>query len=317
MDSNDFRDQYLTFLASGDMTERSMDAVRSFWKRVEKAEQQVGMTLEDGYSEADYKLLLEKLVVTNVNAMRTTKSRIVNYLKYLCERGVLDRQYVQNIKPISYKQLDGAPVFEQRYYPTLSALQQTIEDCIDKSDRLDPNVFAMQISALYLAWYGVEMTSLFKIKKEDVHEDSIMVDGREIFPAPFVMDYIKEYRDADGYSSQANQIIYLRYKPSDLLFRTVRSPSVTDPLMLRNAIIAFAKSDAKEAKSLTYYKVYWSGLFNRAYLYEMENGDILQADLATKEKIFAEHYDTSSEANRRVMEYRQFREHFFPTSEQQ
>ena len=313
MDNSSYRSQYMKLLSSGEITDQSKDVLSAFWKRVQKTEQEIGKELEAGYSEEEYRTLLEKMNVTNVNVMRIYKSRIKGYIDWLCDNGVLNEQSALYLKAVNYNSIDGARVFDSRYYPTLSALQDDIDDCIDHAQRIDENIFAMQISALYLAWYGVTVEELFRIKKSDVHEDSITVGDREIYPSTAVMAYIKDYRDAEGFHSQARQIIFLKYMPSDLLFRTPRSPSITSQVMLSTSIHVFTKSGGKETRTLTYDKVYWSGIFNRAYQYELENGAIPMNDLELRERIFQEHYDSMSEANRRLTEYRQYQEHFFPT----
>lgn len=313
MDNSSYRSQYMKLLSSGEITDQSKDVLLAFWKRVQKTEQEIGKELEAGYSEEEYRTLLEKMNVTNVSVMRIYKSRIKGYIDYLCEQGVLTEQNVLDLIAINYGSINSARVLDLRYYPTLSALQEDIDDCIDHAQRIDENVFAMQISALYLAWYGVRLEELLQIRKSDVHEDSITVGNREIYPTTAVMAYIKDYRDAEGYHSQARQIIYLKYKPSELLFRTPRASEITSIVMLLTSIHVFTKSGGKEKRSLTYDKVYWSGIFHRAYQYELENGAIPMNNLEVRERIFQEHYDSMSEANRRLTEYRQYKEHFFPT----
>ena len=313
MDNSSYRDQYMKLLTSGNLAEQSLNVLYAFWKRVAAAESEIGKTIEDGYSESDYTALLEKLNVTNVNVMRTYKSRIKSYLEWLCKNGVIGEERILVLKQINYGAIDNARVLDDRYFPTLSALQEYIDDCVDSAQRLDDNVFAMQISALYLVWYGVSIDELMRIKKSDVHQDRIDVGNRVIIPAPSVMDYIIDYRFSNGYSSQANQIIFLKYAPSGLLFRTAKSPCITSTTALHTAIRTLAKYGEKSARSLTYEKVYWSGIFNRAYQYELSNGPIPQNNVEIKEQIFNESYESDSIANRRLAEYRQFQEHFFPS----
>ena len=45
----------------------------------------------------------------------------------------------------------------------------------------------------------------------------------------------------------------------------------------------FGKSSGEEVNLFTYDKIYWSGIFNRAYIYELENGEIKPGDVETME----------------------------------
>ena len=60
---------------------------------------------------------------------------------------------------------------------------------------------------------------------------------------------------------------------SDFLLRTCRADRV-DTKTLRILIRNFGKSGGEEINLFAYDKVYWSGIFNRAYTYELENGEI-------------------------------------------
>ena len=53
MDNSSYRSQYIAS-DTAKVSERSANAVSAFWKRVSKAEGEIGKNLEDGYSKAEY-----------------------------------------------------------------------------------------------------------------------------------------------------------------------------------------------------------------------------------------------------------------------
>jgi len=81
---------------------------------------------------------------------------------------------------------------------------------------------------------------------------------------------------------------------------------------LRIMLRGFGKSSGEEVNLFTYDKIYWSGIFNRAYIYELENGEIKPGDVETMETIFQQKYPSVAVANKRLRDYQKFKEHFFP-----
>lgn len=90
MDNSSYRSQYIAS-DTAKVSEQSANAVIAFWRRVAKAEGEIGKSLEDGYSRAEYIELISKLNITSPNVLLPTKSRIGKYLKWLREKGVLEK----------------------------------------------------------------------------------------------------------------------------------------------------------------------------------------------------------------------------------
>ena len=162
-----------------------------------------------------------------------------------------------------------------------------------------------------MAWCGYTAEEAVSIKKDEVFEDHVDSSGHKCFPNDKIMEYIKDYRDATEYESQGRGVITLKYVYSDLLLRTCRADSV-DTKTLRIMLRGFGKSSGEEVNLFTYDKIYWSGIFNRAYIYELENGEIKPGDVETMETIFQQKYPSVAVANKRLRDYQKFKEHFFP-----
>lgn len=199
----------------------------------------------------------------------------------------------------------------EKYFKDFHSLQQSIEDTLWAAERIDDRIFSTQITAIYLAWCGYTAEEAVSIKKDEVFEDHIDSSGHKCFPNDKIMEYIKDYRDATEYESQGRGVITLKYVYSDLLLRTCRADSV-DTKTLRIMLRGFGKSSGEEVNLFTYDKIYWSGIFNRAYIYELENGEIKPGDVETMETIFQQKYPSVAVANKRLRDYQKFKEHFFP-----
>ena len=67
-----------------------------------------------------------------------------------------------------------------------------------------------------------------------------------------------------------------------------------------------------EENIYNYDKVYWSGIFKRTYDYECEHGKLTTGNMDVLEQLFRETYQTHAAAYKRLAEYQQFREYFYP-----
>jgi hypothetical protein len=310
VDNSSYRSQYIQS-GNENFSEQSVSVYDAFWKRLEKAERSIGKSLEDGYTTEEYAILIGKMNVSNLNAFATYKSRVNRYIKWLNERGLIDQPYLDNLKNVTYDMIPSNHVYDTRYFKDFSSLQQSISDTIWVAERIDDRIFSTQITAIYLAWCGFSAEEAVAMKKAEVLDDCIEFQGRRYFPNKTIMDYIKEYRDSTSYESQGRGVITLKYVYSDFLLRTCRADRV-DTKTLRILIRNFGKSGGEEINLFAYDKVYWSGIFNRAYTYELENGEIQSGDIETIERVFHQTYPSVSVANKKLRDYHKFREYFFP-----
>lgn len=313
MDNSSYRSQFIqSNIEKENLSGASVQVINAFWKRIERAERELGKKLEDGYSKEEYISLIEKLNVTSLHVLMPTKSRIGQYLKWLSEQGALDREYAETLYSVTYDDIKPEVVYESKYFKDFGSLQNAIESTLWAAEKVDDDVYAMQISVIYLAWCGLTIEEALQIKKSDVGEDSIAVGEKVISPIGTIMKYIQDYRDATEYQSQGRSIITLKYIPSEWLFRSSRTDHVDSPKRMRIYIRMFGQSSG-EPNIFNYDKVYWSGVFNRAYIYECSHGPVKPGDIEKIEMLFGEKYASVSYANKRLYEYHRFKNHFFPT----
>lgn len=313
MDNNSYRSQYIQS-DTENMSDQSTQAVVDFWKRVGRAEQQLEICLEDGYSSENFIRLIEKLNITNINPFIVAKCRIGKYLKWLHGQDLLMEEYVDSLYSVDYSKIQSDRIYDLKYFKDFKSLQDTIETTLWAAEKIDDNVFAAQISAVYLAWCGLKLENSLQIKKDDVYDDRVDVAGLPVFPNPDIMHHLVSFRDATEYQSQGRGIITLKYTPSVWLFRSARSAHVDSTKTFRIFIRNFGKSGGEDVNMFNYDKVYWSGIFNRAYMHEVANGDIQPGDVSKMEMLFGEKYASTSVANKRLKEYQRFKQYFFLSS---
>lgn len=313
MDNSSYRNLYIAQnLEQPNMSQEYIQRITSFWKRVSRFEAEYKKSIDDGYTKDDYIQLLAALNIRNISGFLSTKSLIRKYVEKLIEDGHLPLSSLNDIVHIGYDDLDAAKIFELKFFKDFESLQDAIEATLVVADKVDERIFSTQIAAIYMAWCGLKLEDALRLKKEDVKENSIQVGDSEIFPNSTIMEFMKDYRDATEYQSAAKGIITLKYVPSEWLFRSTKSDHVDSPKTMRIFIRNFGKSAGGD-NIFNYDKVYLSGLYHRAYLYECVNGTIKKNDTETISKVFEENYARTSLANNRLQSYRKFVQYFFPT----
>lgn len=310
MDNSSFRSQFIKE-AVRDIADQSADTISTYWLRIAKIEKHLGKGLDKGYTRDEYVSLLNALNATNLNAFYGNKSRIGAYIKWLIQRDMLPPDSIHSLTSIKFGEMRPDRIFDMKYFASFDSLRNAIETTLFAADRIDNAVYALQISALYLAWCGLTIEEALALRKADVLDDCVVVCGRRICPEPEIMAYLIAYRDATQYMTQGKGIITRRYPDSEYLFRTAQSHHVTDPKTMRVFLRTFGVSGGEE-NIYNYDKVYWSGIFKRTYDYECEHGKLTTGNLDILEKLFCEAYPTSSAAYKRLAAYRQFQTYFYP-----
>ena len=303
-----YRSDYINSL---NVADNSKLTVINFFKRVSRFELQIKKTLEDGYSKEDFADLLSSLNNTNIPSFLNCKSTIKKYIEYLCDNDVLDKLYLSNIENVNYDDLDTSHVFDAKFFKDFKSLQDAIETCLLNAERIDERIFSTQIAAIYMAWCGVRLKDALFIKKEDVKDDCIYVKKQPIFPNSTILEFVKDYRDETEYHSQARAIVTFKYIPSEWLFRSTKAGQI-DEKNMRIFIRNLGKYGTDDGKGsiLNYDKIYWSGIYCRAYDYECKYGTIQIGDTQTINKVFHEQ-NTKQLANKRLRSYRRYAEYFF------
>lgn len=318
MDNRSYRHEYIEqYVRDERFTEKTIVTKINFWKRIEKAEKEIGKSLEEGYTKKDYINLFSKLKLATPHSLNPRKTTIRHYVEWLQTQGVLGDDPLSALDSVSYRDLDIGEYYDEGYFKDFGSLHDQIESALIATEVVDDRRYGTEITAIYLAWCGVTAEEAIDIKKEDVHEDYISVSGRIVRPIPAIMSYINEYKEETEYNVMLPQGIgTYKYVWSEYLLRSTRRDHIQVAKHLRALLLMFSNKAGASKTLFPYNKIYWSGIYHRAYLYECANGPLKPGDMKALGDIFGEKYTYVQDANKRLYAYQQYRDYFFPSAKQ-
>ena len=312
---DDRRRAYIQERQDEGATPNTITQYARFFSLIEKAEETTGISIENGLTADEFRTLFQATGATKKQTFRGYKSRIVTYLDWLKGKGY-DVGNLGEIKKIAYSSLNLDNQIKRNYFKDFGSLQKAIEQVVEYSEVPDEDIFQTTISLIYLAWCGLTKEEACGLLKSDVLEDRILVDGREVFPNKTIMDYLHKYIETDGYNSEgeSSSLRFLYYRRTQYLIRTIKSEYLqTERISYR--FVDFTKIPEKNGfeidKEFAYYNIYWSGVFNRAYRWELENGEIQRNDIDTINKVLGVNETVTSTANLSLDNYLAYKQLYF------
>ena len=303
------RTAYLNEIMSSEAREDVKVGLRNLWTRIEKAERQIGESLEDGYSREKFIKLLSLLKPGAETTFRTQKSVIQKYI---------NRIFGKNdavLESIKYSDLDASVIYEAGFFRDFPALRASVKEALNNSVQ-DESVYFPVVSGFYLAWIGLTKEEAITLKIEDMQGDCIKIAGRNIYPNAEIMKYLRDYAAADEILIiDSNKERRRALVPSVYLLRTITKDRISKEI-LKHKIWEFNRSCGSDFE---YNKIYWSGIYNRAYIYEMQNGKLDEENIDLLSGIFQEDYAAArvpkNAVELRLGSYRKFRDYFYPKPE--
>ncbi len=296
----------------GGISAQSLKKYLHLFQTYNKTEKLFHKDISD-FSQEELKAALESLNLTTVNGFNSEKSVTLKYFKWLAQRGKIDPREMDYLKKIRFEDVSGASVYEKYYFKNISELLTQISYLIEEAGGLDKAEYDTQKASLYLAWYGVKKETLVQIKKAHVSETEGTVlleqEGRYLFLPENIMSFLRSYKEAKGYYRMMKAEVFMPYKPSEFLIRTNKKTQM-DTRLVTAMVNRFSDIDSEKNIHLSYDKIYWSGMFSRAYEYEQINGEILKNKKDLLEKLFRERYSSMAHANMRLKEYQRYKEVF-------
>lgn len=287
---------------------------RTGWNKVLRIEAETGLDLSKMSRREEYIEFATHMNFRKQIRFTPEMSAIRLYITFLVERGIVPTTALEEFSSIKFADI---PVKEGGafYYKDISSLRTEIEHAITNASatNIDTSVFYGATCAIYLAWYGVTVQEMCEIKKRDILDDRIIVDGRVLSLPRFVMDVLKAYKEADGYYQQAKGVIYKRYTDSEYLFRSVANDKLT-PKRITGLVVKL-NTTSRDGHELQLKMVHWSGLFHRAYIEETvdKTFDPNNTTIDELRRLFGTEGDASSDRARKsrlLSDYRKYKTMF-------
>jgi hypothetical protein len=158
------------------------------------------------------------------------------------------------------------------------------------SDAVDLAVYDNAVTAAYLAWCGLTQVQAVDLKRTDVLEDTILLEGQELTLPPRIMAHLHQTLDCEGYYRKTASISFHRYLPSEYVLRTNRNDHLT-PRRIVSMLDRFS-AISDHIFPLRYPVILESGMFFRAYQAERNAETFPIGDLAFAEQVFCRKFRT-------------------------
>ena len=271
------------------------------WKFVLDFEKETEKSLDSGLTQEEYYDLFNTMRIRHLSVFYNRKTAIMFYIKYLVNHDVLPKSQEDMISSIELSSLSIKDSKHVIYFKNIAMLKEAIDTTVYEADPYDPQIFDVPISILYLAWYGLTEDQIINLRKSDVTESGIILNGIHIIMDGFVVNMLEQLRDSEGYYQQARGRILRKYVYSDYLIRSDRKHQI-DLNGLRG-ILARMNNYSGRRFSLRYDVAYRSGVFYRAYLRECNGVHFDLEDPKCASEIFGENLNVRSKLIATTREY--------------
>ena len=318
MDNSSYRSQYITSFTDKLSSESTIQSFIAIWNNINRAEVEMGYSLDSVYSKEDFIRLFSLLRISSISVFALHKHYIGKYLNFLQDDGIINSEAIDILAEILFEDLDASIAFDRKYFKDFDALQSIIDITLQEEGRYDDNVFATHICAIYFAWCGISCEDAMNMLKSDVYDDHIVVRGKKFYPHKRILQHIVMYcklesyeTTTSAYSSDARSV-ERKYKPSSYLFRTNQKAQFTNVIEFRNLLSAFGVITRKKYEiTFTYESVFLSGLYGRVYMYEFLNGRLEAGEYDRINDAFEENMGHNRLLNRKLRDYQAFKKHFY------
>ena len=216
-----------------------------------------------------------KHISSNSMIWGSLKKLVESYFTWLSRQGVDTRAGMKSLSEIDIANL--ASTGTNGYFYNSQELLAKIKsdrEYVSKNERIEQEDYRMVSCALLLSWYGLNTDEIIKFKKSDISASNTAILVKESWiKIPIgVFDMLYECATAIGINkNNGYTTVFHRYEDSEFLFRTTVSKRMS---LGRLSIIlsVFNKKLPNHSEPYNLHKVYYSGVFARAFLKEYEKG---------------------------------------------
>ncbi len=289
-------------------------SVKSAFLQKEKAirawDKANGGKLDADMTREDYVSLLSALEIRKKSSFTQYRMALARYVRYQIACGNFSDGQEKILMSVGMGDMNIAGSTREKvvYFRNLAHLRSCMEETVRTDEPIDDAKFELHVCASYLAWFGLTIEQICTVKKADVLEDGVMVDGKLVKMPIFVMDQLLDYKESRGFSQQARGVIFHTYQASEYLFRTERSSQITVSQMYQ----LFKRFNAVMDRqySITYDVIHMSGIFNRAYAEEVESIKFDIGDKAFAERVFETAFKNDEAYRNMISDYTHYKKLF-------
>ncbi len=236
------------------------------WKFVQEFEQRTGKCIDDGFTQDEYHELFNSMRNRHLRVFYNRKAALMCYIKYLIEHSVLPKEQEEILASVELNELDIKNAPYVVYFKNIAHLQDAIALAINEIEPFDVHIFDIPIAILYLAWYGLTEDEILDLPKSAITENGIVLNGVHILMDAFVVKFLQQLRDSEGYMQQARGVIARTYVESYYLIRSEKNGHL-DLNKMRGVLSRMNRASGRKY-SLRYDVANRSGIFYRAFLKE-------------------------------------------------
>lgn len=255
-------------------------------------------TLEEKFNKDLIEFSLQEFIVLfetfpwTYSSFIGNKSIIKSYLDWARDNSLISNQICRTFESIDYNKPSHRKMYEKYYFKDFQELQYTIEQyrqkCKAQSSKLK---FRLVEIIMHLAWTGIEMKDVVQLKINDIDRERRLIyvnrTNRYLSVEKIILDNLFDYFLLKEYNSED-------YVGTDYVIRTAEISKFESSSYLSSLISRFIGDNEYNAddnlKSMTYQKVYFSGIFYRARLNEIAYGKIDRKDIERINEVFLENF---------------------------
>lgn len=305
------RERFFADLKDGTVEMVQPERFLAMWNKVTAFENLTGTRFGSGFSKQNYVDLLAYMQIRHASTLPSVKSILYVYLKYMYDHEAATDEDLRIFRELSFDDLIGRTNLAKLWYRSIADLIDCVEDTVaQNSNSYDTTSYDPTISALVLAWYGFTDDQIIRVKRTDVTEDGVVLNGETIRMDRTAAVYLKRLAQSSGYYQQARGLIFHTYAESDYLLRSERYGQF-EITRLRQRVSEFNKlSVGRYALRLDVVRK--SGIFNRAMIAELSGEVVIDEDTDADvlSRLFCTDVSTSRKRLHLLRDYGMYREMF-------
>lgn len=279
--------------------------------KIRKYAKETGRDFETLISKEEFTAFFESIRFSTVRQFDQIKVYCKKYMLFLIERGIMPKEAESSFVQVLFEDCTKNLEKSHDLFMSIADLRQAVERTLQDMPYDNAEVYDTQVLAIYLTWYEVPLQKICDIRKEDVTENGVLIDGQELSVACFVRRILQRYRDADCTATRRTSMRQMQrnYKPGEYLFRTAQSAHM-EPSEIQVLLTAFSKHNP-DGRSFSCKKVRLSGVFNRAIAEEdrrkLSGEPIDFSSMREMSELFHENFKFIQHAQNRTRDYRLYK----------